>query len=293
MSLDKISNVAGVVQPEVAEAIHTQAAHSSIVQQLGRQVRANAAGADVPVYTGGVTASWVGAGERKPVTKVDGKMVRLAPRKLAAIVVARAEDIRLNPDGFIKETQVEIASAFAKSFDQAVLFGTNSPFAENIGQSTKTQALSDNFYTDVNDGLKKLVDDGKRFTGLILDYSQEPLINTSVDTQGRPLLLDTPDAANGSAILRQGRLLGRTAALVEGAKQGSTVGVMGDFNQVIWARVGDISYRVSSEASIDLSDARDGSSLVHLFQDNLVAVLFEAEYGLHIVDPSAFVKFTV
>jgi hypothetical protein len=44
---------------------------------------------------------------------------------------------------------------------------------------------------------------------------------------------------------------------------------------------------VSTEAAVTINGA-----LVSLFENNLVAILAEAEYGFLVNDPSSFVKFT-
>jgi hypothetical protein len=62
---------------------------------------------------------------------------------------------------------------------------------------------------------------------------------------------------------------------------------LGDWSQVAWGAVGEISYRVSTEAAVTINGA-----LVSLYENNLVAILAEAEYGFLVNDPAAFVKYT-
>ena len=65
---------------------------------------------------------------------------------------------------------------------------------------------------------------------------------------------------------------------------------MGDFSKIIWGQIGGITFDVSDQATLDLSDAQDGSGMVSLWQNNLVAVRAETEFGLVVRDPQAFVK---
>jgi hypothetical protein len=51
--------------------------------------------------------------------------------------------------------------------------------------------------------------------------------------------------------------------------------------------VGGISYKVSTEAAVTINGA-----LVSLFENNLVAVRAEAEYGWLVNDVDAFVRIT-
>jgi hypothetical protein len=74
---------------------------------------------------------------------------------------------------------------------------------------------------------------------------------------------------------------------VASANQTDIVGFAGDWSQVAWGSVGGISYRISTEAPVTIN-----GSLVSLFENNLVAVLAEAEYGFLLNDADAFVKLT-
>jgi hypothetical protein len=67
---------------------------------------------------------------------------------------------------------------------------------------------------------------------------------------------------------------------------------MGDWQQVVWGQIGGISYDVSDQATLDMSANGDGSGLVSLWQNNLVAVRVEAEFGVLVNDPASFVKLT-
>jgi hypothetical protein len=60
----------------------------------------------------------------------------------------------------------------------------------------------------------------------------------------------------------------------------------------VWGQIGGLSYDVSDQATLDLSANGDGSGLVSLWQNNLVAVRVEAEFGVLVNDPEAFVKLT-
>jgi len=55
----------------------------------------------------------------------------------------------------------------------------------------------------------------------------------------------------------------------------------------VWGVVGGINYRVSTEGAVTLN-----GELVSLFENNLVAILAEAEYGFLCHDAESFVKYT-
>ena len=149
-------------------------------------------------------------------------------------------------------------------------------------------------YGDVVAGLDALVKDGKKLNGFLFAREVEPLFLGSVDTTGRPLFIDAPPASQTTQAVTGGSVIGRPAFLGDnvantpagvGAKK--TLGYGGDWSQCVFGQVGGISYRVSTEATVTL-----GGNLVSLYENNLVAILAEAEFGFLCNDPQAFVRYT-
>lgn len=283
---------AGFLKPEEAEAYFEDARKMSAVQQLVRQVPLGINGKDVPVTTSKPSAKWVGEGQRKHSSSGGKTLKTLKPRKLATISVVSAEVVRSNPAGYMTDLRADIAEAFAVAFDAAALHGTDSPFDNYVAQTSKSVALGTasradgGIYADVNAGLELLVNDGKRMRGSIFDDTTEPLFNAAVDLNGRPLFVDSPTTEN-AATIRSGRLLGRPSHIAEGVGDEDILGFSGDWSKAVWGVVGGISYDVSRQATVTL----DGE-LVSLWENNLVAVLAEAEYGWLLHDEEAFVAFT-
>jgi HK97 family phage major capsid protein len=187
----------------------------------------------------------------------------------------------------------QVGEAFGRAFDAAALHGTSSPFSTYLGQTTKSIVLgtatqaNGGLHKDIVDALGLLVNDGKRLNGFALDEVVEPLLLGAVDSTGRPIYIDTP-LDETSAAVRPGRLIGRASFLVNEIAAGDVVGFAGDWTQAAWGAIGGINYKVSTEATVTI----DGE-LVSLFENNLVAVLAEAEYGFLVNDPQSFVSLEV
>jgi HK97 family phage major capsid protein len=297
----KTSDFSGFLKPEQAEAYFIKAARQSVVQSLARKVPLGINGQEVPVVTSKPVAGWVAEAGQKPATNGSLGLKTMAPKKIAAIAVVSAEVVRANPGNYIEIFRNDIAEAFATAFDAAALHGTASPFGAgmNIDATTKSVELgtatvaNGGKYADLNAALKLLVDDKKRLTGWAFDYKAEPSLNAAVDTQGRPLFVD---AVYENTALEGGRLLRRPALYAEEIgtpivtgtpNTGGIVGYGGDWSQVVWGTVGGISYDVSTEATVTVNGV-----LTSLWENNLVAIRAEAEYGLLINDTAAFVKIT-
>ncbi|WOT03378.1 phage major capsid protein [Corynebacterium pyruviciproducens] len=286
----------GFLEPKLAAPIFEEMQRKSIVQPLAKKVEMGPTGVDIPFWDGDVTASWVKEAGKKPLTKGGFSKFSMAPEKIATIFVMSAEVVRANPQNYISTMREKVAEAFAIAFDEAALHGTNSPFDKNVDQTKKTVSLFDksgkaNVYAATNGALELLVKDGKKFTGGLLDTVTEPVINDSLDANGRPLFIESTYTDTNS-LTRQGRILSRPVTIADNLKKDSIVGYYGDFSKLLWGQVGGISYDVSDQATLDLSAAQDGSGLTSLWQNNLVAVRCEAEFAIHVHDPEAFVKVT-
>ena len=290
----KTSDFSGFLSREQSAAIFEKAAQQSVVQRLARQVPLGINGQSIPVVTGKVSAGWVAEGAQKPASKGSVDLKTMDPKKLAAIAVVSAEVVRANPAGYMDLLRPQIAEAFAVAFDAAAFHGTSSPFSTNLDTGSSTQEFTGtapaftSVYDDLNAGFATLVNAGKKVTGWAFDSRMEPVFNGSKDTTGRPLWIDSPTVDQAGPI-REGRLFGRPALTGDGiyAATPKIFGYAGDWSQVAWGAVGGISYKVSTEAAVTIN-----GNLVSLFENNLVAILAEAEYGFLVNDPASFVKFT-
>lgn len=284
----------GFLNPETAQNYFDQARKTSTVMQLARQIPLGINGQEIPYSTTKATAGWVAEGGKKPTTESGLGLKTIKPHKIAAISVVSAEVVRANPGNYMQVLRDDIAEAIAVAFDRAALHGADSPFGtdNHIGATSKAVALGTTTqvdggtYGDIVAGLKLLVDDGKSLTGFAFDKRVEPEFLGATDTVGRPLFVDTPPAETTPAVT-PGRLIGRTAYLGDNVHEDGVLGFGGDWSQVVWGAVGGITYDVSTETSVTL-----GGSLVSLWENNLVAIRAEAEFGLLVNDAEAFVAYT-
>ena len=291
------SDFSGFLTPEQSAPIFNEAERQSAFQRLFRRVPLGINGQTIPVVTSKPTARWTNEGERKHATDMGLGMLEMEPEKLTAIAVMSAEVVRANPGGINQLVRPALAGAFATAFDFAVGYGLggdgtgSGPFAKNLAQTTKSVTLGsttqDNggVHGDFVAAMRLLVNDGRKLTGWAVGDSIEPDLWGAVDGNGRPLYVDLPTDDTSQAIARPGRLLNRPSYMGEGVENGDTVGFGGDFTKGAWGAIGGISYRISREAAITIN-----GELVSAFENNLVAVLAEAEYGFVLADEEAFAK---
>lgn len=290
----------GYLEPELVQDYFAEAEKTSIVQTFAQKIGMGTTGQKIPHWTGDVSAAWIGEGDMKPITKGNMTSQTIAPHKIATIFVASAETVRANPANYLGTMRTKVATAFAMAFDAAALYGDGSPFPTFINQTTKSISIADPGGAGSSDltvydalavnGLKVLVDDGKKWTHTLLDDITEPILNGAKDQNGRPLFLEAP-YGEASSPFRAGRIVARPTILSDHVAKGTTVGFAGDFSQILWGQVGGLSYDVTDQATLNLGTPQ-APEFVSLWQHNLVAVRVEAEYALHVNDPQAFIRLT-
>lgn len=279
----------GYLEPEMAKDYFAEAEKTSIVQRVATKIPMGPTGVKIPHWNGDVSAAWIGEGDMKPITKGSLTSQSISPAKIATIFVASAETVRANPANYLGTMRTKVATAIAMAFDEAALHGTDSPFGDSLDDSTKVQHMGTNAYNSLGvDGLQKLVSASKKWGATLLDDTAEPILNGSLDLNGRPLFVEsTYDSL--TTPFREGRILGRQTILSDHVASGSLIGYAGDFSQVLWGQVGGLSFDVTDQATLNLGTF-ESPNFVSLWQHNLVAVRVEAEYGLLVNDPDAFLK---
>lgn len=294
-NLTTTQDFAGFLKPKEAAPIFEEMSKRSLIQPLAKKVEMGPTGVSVPFWDGDVQAHWVDEAGKKPLAKGGFDSFTMAPKKIAVIFAMSSEVVRANPMNYINIMREKVAEAFAVAFDQAVLHGVNTPFGHYVDETKKAVSLADpNAYGATNNALSLLVKDGKKFTGGLLDNVTEPIINDALDKNGRPLFIE-PTYTDTNSLTRTGRILARPITIADGVKgsaEDDPAGYFGDFSKILWGQVGGISYDVSDQATLDLSEAQDGSGMTSLWQHNLVAVRCEAEFAALVRDPEAFVKVT-
>lgn len=292
----KLADFNGFIKPELAGPIFDEAAKGSAAMSLIRKVPLGASGQAFPIVTSKPTANWTAEGAQKHTTEAGLGLVKMEPKKLTAIAVASQEVIRANPGSYSETLKGLLADAFARAFDLAVFHNKGgdgngtSPFETTLAATTKSVTLGAAAGANTYDDLVKAMSlnlqgtPKKQVTGFAFDTGFEIDLLNAKDTAGRPLFAE---AAYTGAVpaLRSGSVLGRTTYMHENVGLDKTVGFAGDWSKCAWGTVGGITMDISTEATVTI-----GGQLVSLYENNLVAVRAEAEYGFTVADKDAFVK---
>jgi hypothetical protein len=221
-----LSNVSALNLPQtVTEPIFDKTANeSSAVMQLARRVPLSiTANTSIPVMMDVPEAGWVSEGGVKPVGNGGVGVKQMQGKKVALLLPISSEVALSNPAGLYDQLKQDLPNALGRAFDYAAIHGKDrrtgnaGPFASWLKQNatqvelgTTTQA-NGGMYTDLVLGEKAVTDAGYDFTGFAGDPRLKPTLKLGVDTQGRPLWVDSPQSGIGA-----GTLIGYPAAYNRG-----------------------------------------------------------------------------
>lgn len=283
---------------DVSDMIFEEATRSSAIMRIAPEEPLTDSGNAIPVMTGTPVAAWVSEGGRKPVSDANLGVKLMDPEKISVIVPFSDEFLRTDRTNLPDRLRDKIAEAFGKAFDQAAIVAAAGPFTTGLGATTNdveigTATTADGgLDADVVQGMRLVSQDGYRVRGFAADDTFEVELLDARDTSGRPIY--DPNAGVGAIGTLKGRPIayGEGVATAPSATPTATDGIVaigGDYRQSAWGAVGNIEYDVSEDASLDV----DGTlaNMLHLWQDNLVAIRAEARYGWVVNDLDAFVKY--
>lgn len=227
----QLSNVSStLLPPTITGPIFAKASETSAVMQLARRVELGiTANTAIPVSLDVPVAGWVSEGAAKPVSDGAVGVKLMTPKKVAMLVPLSEELVRSNAAGLYDQLVQDLPTAIARAFDQAAINGKDlrtgnaGPFADYLSQTPNTVALgtaasnAGGIYTDLANGVGKVVDKNYDFNGFAIDPRMRVDAMLSTDSIGRPLFVgqDNPPTieAVGSG---RGTLAGLPAYVSQG-----------------------------------------------------------------------------
>ncbi len=270
---------------------------ASVVFSRGRNIGAMPKGkTSIPIPESLITAGFVqGSTGKKPVTDGTIGSNQLVAGKIAGIVLI-PQDVIDDADIDLWEQWIRpnIPDAFGAALDAAALFGAGAP-AEWTGFQSglvpqavakgNVKAQSGDLYQDIMGvgGLINLVNaDGFRVNGFAGDSEIEAELRGAVDKNGRPLYNSFLDPISGHA---REAIDGKEYYSLENGAWFDTVNnsllIGGDFTKLIYSIRKEIEYKISTDATVTLSNGE----IVNCFQQNVVAFLMEMRVAAAVLNP--------
>jgi HK97 family phage major capsid protein len=247
--------------------------------RLAEKIDLPGTGVTIPVIVSDPTAAWVAETEKKPVGNATPGTKLMQAFKVATIMTFSKELVR-DAAALYRAIVEKGPAAIAKVFDQTIIGAVQAPSASNFDTFANCTAVS---IANANNGTYlglvaangNIAQAGGRMNGVAVGAQGESLLFSAVDTTGRPIFMPSANDGSIGAVLGS-RIVENNGLYVAGTSPApNIVGIAGDWTQAKYGIVNGIEFSYADQASID-----DGNgNTINLWQQNMVAVLVEAELG--------------
>ncbi|MEC1583312.1 phage major capsid protein [Bacillus subtilis] len=242
----------------------------------------------------GPGAYWVGEGERIKTSKAQWLTAKMISKKLGVIIPVSKEFLRYTIADFFTQMRPAIAEAFAIKFDQAALFGVDSPFGqgvsvfEKIKESGNTVALNSlgNLYDELN-GVMALVEDAdKDVNGFTTTRRFRQKLRGTKDGNGLPIFNDATGGATQQAL---GLPIGYADSKSWDYDKAALLAA--DWNYTRYGIPQGMEYKISEDATLTTIVDADGNP-INLYERDMVALRVTQQVGFMTLTDDAFAAIT-
>jgi HK97 family phage major capsid protein len=242
----------------------------------------------------GPGAYWVGEGEKIQTSKATWLDAKMTSKKLGVIIPVSKEFLRYTVTDFFNQMRPAIAEAFAIKFDQAALFGVNSPFGTGVSVFERAQAAGNtialnsigNLYDELN-GLMALVEDAdKDVDGFTTTRRFRQKLRGAKDADDKPIFND----ATGGATQQ---VLGLPIGYVDSKSFDYTKSLLmaADWDYTRYGIPQGMEYKISEDATLTTIVGEDGEP-INLFERDMFALRVTQQVGFMTLTEDAFAAIT-
>lgn len=279
----------GVIPAEQGTLIMKDIMSNSAIMKLAKNEPMTEQKKKFTYLAKGVGAYWVSETERIQTSKPEYAQAEMEAKKIGVIIPLSKEFLKWTAKDFFNEVKPLIAEAFYKKFDQAVLFGTESPYnTETSGKPLVTGATekgnvvndSNDLYVDLSALMGTIEDEELDPNGVLTTRSFKGKMRNALDGNKQPLF-----DANGNEIM--GLPLSYTGADV--FDKTKSLALLGDWDYARYGILQGIEYAISEDATLTTLQASDASGQpVSLFERDMFALRATMHIGYMNVKPEAF-----
>ncbi|MED3728532.1 phage major capsid protein [Priestia filamentosa] len=282
----------GKIPTEQGTGIVEEVMRNSAIMQLAKYEPMSKPVKEFQYLAGGLGAYWVNEAEVIKTSKPQWLTARMESKKLGVIIPVSKEFLRYSVSGFFNEIKPHIAEAFYTKFDHATLFGTESPFVQNIlGSATSAgnavaEVEAESLYKQLN-GLLGLVEDNELDpNGFATTRSLRQKLRGEMDSSGRPIFNEPTQGATQT-------VLGQPIAYVNGKSfDKSKVSLFtADWDYARYGILQNIEYAISQEATLT-SVMGENNQPINLFERDMFALRATMQVGFMILKDEAFAALT-
>ncbi|MED3657116.1 phage major capsid protein [Bacillus velezensis] len=287
-------SVNGKVPTEQGTLVLKEFMTQSAVTKLAKYEEMSKPVKEFTYLASGPGAYWVGEGERIQTSKAQWLTAKMISKKLGVIIPVSKEFLRYSVTDFFTQMRPAIAEAFAIKFDQAALFGVDSPFGkgvsvfEKIKESGNTIALNSlgNLYDELN-GVMALVEDAdKDVNGFTTTRRFRQKLRGTTDGNGLPIFNDATGGATQQAL---GLPIGYVDSKSWDYEKAALLAA--DWNYTRYGIPQGMEYKISEDATLTTIVDADGNP-INLYERDMVALRVTQQVGFMTLTDDAFAAIT-
>ncbi|MBT2572612.1 phage major capsid protein [Bacillus sp. ISL-51] len=287
-------SVNGKVPTEQGTLVLKEFMTQSAVTKLAKYEEMSKPVKEFTYLASGPGAYWVGEGDRIQTSKAQWLTAKMISKKLGVIIPVSKEFLRYSVTDFFTQMRPAIAEAFAIKFDQAALFGVDSPFGkgvsvfEKIKESGNTIAFNSlgNLYDELS-GVMALVEDAdKDVNGFTTTRRFRQKLRGTKDGNGLPIFNDATGGATQQAL---GLPIGYVDSKSWDYEKAALLAA--DWNYTRYGIPQGMEYKISEDATLTTIVDADGNP-INLYERDMVALRVTQQVGFMTLTDAAFAAIT-
>ncbi|AIW30993.1 phage major capsid protein [Bacillus sp. 916] len=287
-------SVNGKVPTEQGTLVLKEFMTQSAVTKLAKYEEMTKPEKEFTYLASGPGAYWVGEGDRIQTSKAQWLTAKMISKKLGVIIPVSKEFLRYSVTDFFTQMRPAIAEAFAIKFDQAALFGVDSPFGkgvsvfEKIKESGNAIALNSlgNLYDELS-GIMALVEDAdKDVNGFTTTRRFRQKLRGTKDGNGLPIFNDATGGATQQAL---GLPIGYVDSKSWDYEKAALLAA--DWNYTRYGIPQGMEYKISEDATLTTIVDADGNP-INLYERDMVALRVTQQVGFMTLTDDAFAAIT-
>ena len=236
----------------------------------------------------GPGAYWVGEAEKIQTSSAKWLTVTMEAKKLGVILPVSKEFLRYSVTDFFNIMKPEIAKAFQTKFDQAAVFGIDSPYQTGISiyeravTAENVLPQSGDIYQDLN-GLISLIEDGDNEAEAFITtrkFNRE--LRAAVDSRSIPIFNEVRDGVTN-------QVLGLPISYANKNAWDYTKAALitGEFDSARYGILQNIEYAISEDATLSTITDESGDP-INLFERDMFALRATMHIGFLTIKDDAF-----
>ena len=238
----------------------------------------------------GPGAYWVGESEKIQTSKATWLTAEMVTKKLGVIIPVSKEFLRYTVQDFFTQIRPAISEAFAIKFDQAALFGVDSPFGTGVSVYERATTANNvlaieslgNLYDELNGLLALVEDNDKDVNGFTTTKRFRQRLRGAKDQNGLPIFNDATAGATSQA-------LGLPIGYVDSKSWAYTKALLmaADWDMARYGILQGMEYKVSEEATRTTIQDENGDS-INLFERDMFALRVTQQVGFMTLNDKSF-----